>query len=506
VPMNKRESLTSKKDLKDEEIMCEKKIKEYEGTTASMPLCVFNLMNAILGSGILGLANTVANLGVVLFTVMLIGVSGLAFNSICLLLELCDFTGCSSYETLGRHAFGMFGKFLTAINIFVHTMGAMCSFLFIVKFELPEVVEVILGPDHCGMWYTNGDCLVILITLVVIVPLAAAKNIGFLGYTSGFAMCCMILFTGVVVAEKFVIPCPIRDYASVSLEESEHIITTTASEIMSNLTGQHHNTTEEHHCSEKEGSIYEDLKKGLNEQTCDVKSFTWNSNSAYAIPTMVFAFQCHASVLPIYTELSKPTVARMKKVAMISIGNVFVLYFLAAIFGYLTFYSATGAELLLMYSAYNSGSFIILISRLMVLTCVIFSTPLLHYPARKALDQMLFEGKPFSWFRHLGIMVVLLTTVDLLVVFVPDIRLVFGLAGATCASMLVIILPSLFYIRIIPGSYKNPKKIVALSLALIGTMFMVFSVALIILKIVQKSNEKSLDVASTASPQLSTLF
>lgn len=54
---------------------------------------------------------------------MLIGVSGLAFNSICLLLELCDFTGCSSYETLGRHAFGMFGKFLTAINIFVHTMG-----------------------------------------------------------------------------------------------------------------------------------------------------------------------------------------------------------------------------------------------------------------------------------------------------------------------------------------------------------------------------------------------
>ena len=48
------------------------------------------------------------------------------------------------------------------------------------------------------MWYTNGDCLVILITLVVIVPLAAAKNIGFLGYTSGFAMCCMILFTGVV--------------------------------------------------------------------------------------------------------------------------------------------------------------------------------------------------------------------------------------------------------------------------------------------------------------------
>ena len=48
--------------------------------------------------------------------------------------------------------------------------------------------------------------------------------------------------------------------------------------MMSNLTGQQHNTTEEHHCSEKQGSIYKDLEKGLNEQTCDVKSFTWNSN------------------------------------------------------------------------------------------------------------------------------------------------------------------------------------------------------------------------------------
>ena len=64
---NFRKSLTSEKD---EEIMGKRKIKEYEGTTASMPLCVFNLMNAILGSGILGLANAAANLGVVLFTLV----------------------------------------------------------------------------------------------------------------------------------------------------------------------------------------------------------------------------------------------------------------------------------------------------------------------------------------------------------------------------------------------------------------------------------------------------
>lgn len=56
---------------------------------------------------------------------MLVGVSALAFNSIQFLLEMCDFTGSSSYETLGKHAFGKFGKYFTAINIFLHTMGGL---------------------------------------------------------------------------------------------------------------------------------------------------------------------------------------------------------------------------------------------------------------------------------------------------------------------------------------------------------------------------------------------
>lgn len=50
------------------EAMRERRMSQYEGKTAAMPLCIFNLMNAILGSGILGLANAVANLGIALFS------------------------------------------------------------------------------------------------------------------------------------------------------------------------------------------------------------------------------------------------------------------------------------------------------------------------------------------------------------------------------------------------------------------------------------------------------
>jgi amino acid permease len=472
----------------DIEAMRQRRMSSFTGKTASMSLCVFNLMNAILGSGILGLANAVVNLGIVLFTMMLVGVSGLAFNSIRYLLELCDYTGVSSYEALGRAAFGAKGKAFTVINIFTHTLGAMCSFLFIVKYELPEVIRVIIGAEECDMaWYLDGNILVILVTIIVIVPLASAKNIGFLGYTSGFAMACMIFFTGVIVAEYWVIPCPVRNN-TISLEAA------------TDVHGLAHNGTEEEgECASRTSDIFVELEHQLSIQTCDLKTFTWNSVSAYAIPTMIFAFQCHASVLPIKHKLQNPTQGRMKKVAVISIGNVFLLYFMSAFFGYLTFVSATGPELLLMYSEYNPTDPIILISRIMVLICVIFSTPLLHYPARKAIMEQFFEGQPFSWVRHLGIMAGILTTVNLLVIFVPTIRVVFGLAGATCASMLVIILPAVYYIRIAPGALSKPKKMVAMALAIIGVLFMIFSMVLIIMGMI-KPGEDSPTGEPTAHP------
>ena len=41
-----------------------------ESRSFNAPMSAFNVMNAVLGSGILGLANAVANTGIVLFTLV----------------------------------------------------------------------------------------------------------------------------------------------------------------------------------------------------------------------------------------------------------------------------------------------------------------------------------------------------------------------------------------------------------------------------------------------------
>ena len=91
-----------------------------------------------------------------------------------------------SYEEIAEKAYGPRGKMINVICITIHTMGAMCSFLFICKYELPPVVKMLFGIDPCeNTLWTNGDFLVFLTVVFIVGPLAAAKDISFLGYTSG---------------------------------------------------------------------------------------------------------------------------------------------------------------------------------------------------------------------------------------------------------------------------------------------------------------------------------
>nr|XP_039260080.1 probable sodium-coupled neutral amino acid transporter 6 [Styela clava] len=483
---------------------------EPHPATASFAISVFNLMNAILGSGILGLPYAMAQLGIVLF----FNCSILALFSIHLLLKLCDQTNVKAYEKLGFIAFGLPGRIVAACCILLQNIGAMSSYLFIVKYELPNVIMTILGVEHGdGSWYYNGDILVVVVTCAVIVPLASLKNIGFLGYTSGFSISCMFFFTAVVVVKKFQITCPlfsedlftnathaesVNTSMTNSLEEKAtempdlaeqlnstmKIVFETATSFM-NIDSGHSNATvyenTEHILSPIEEKAFH-IYKEVGPQQCEAEAFGMTDKWAYSIPTMTFSFVCHTAVLPIYAELKEPCASRMQNVSNTSISICFILYSLSALFGYLTFYNWMEPELLLMYSYADSADILTLIVRVCVLVAVILTVPLTHFPARKAITFLIFPEKPFAWIRHLGIMVFLLTFINILVVFVPSILQVFGFIGATASTMLVFILPSIFYIRIdeVPIKESLEKKL-SIALCTLGFIVMIQSLTVIII-------------------------
>uniref|UniRef100_A0A672Z4H4 Sodium-coupled neutral amino acid transporter 4-like n=1 Tax=Sphaeramia orbicularis TaxID=375764 RepID=A0A672Z4H4_9TELE len=369
---------------------------------ASFGMSVFNLSNAIMGSGILGLSFAMANTGIVLFTVLLVGVAILSLYSVHLLLVTAKEGGSLIYEKLGERAFGWPGKMAAFGSIIMQNIGAMSSYLFIVKYELPEVIRAFLGlEENSGEWYMNGNYLVVFVSIGVILPLSLLKNLGYLGYTSGFSLSCMVFFLGV---------------------------------------------------------------------------------TAYTIPILAFAFVCHPEVLPIYSELKDRSRKKMQNVSNLSILAMLIMYMLSALFGYLTFYENVEAELLHTFTKVYKFDTMLLLVRLAVLTAVTLTVPIVLFPIRSSITNLLFSGRDFSWTRHLLIAAAILAFNNMLVIFVPTIRDIFGFIGSSAATMLIFILPAAFYLRLVKSlPLRSPQKIGAAVFLVMGIVFMIGSLSLIVL-------------------------
>ncbi|XP_028645167.1 sodium-coupled neutral amino acid transporter 1 [Grammomys surdaster] len=412
-----------------------RKCDEYIPGTTSLGMSVFNLSNAIMGSGILGLAFALANTGILLFLILLTSVTLLSIYSINLLLICSKETGCMVYEKLGEQVFGTTGKLVIFGATSLQNTGAMLSYLFIVKNELPSAIKSLMGEeDAFSAWYVDGRVLVVMVTFGIILPLCLLKNLGYLGYTSGFSLSCMVFFLIVVIYKKFQTPC-------MNVEQN--------STVSANVT-----------------------------DACTPKYVTFNSKTVYALPTIAFAFVCHPSVLPIYSELKDRSQKKMQMVSNISFFAMFVMYFLTAIFGYLTFYEKVQSDLLHKYQ--STGDILILTVRLAVIVAVILTVPVLFFTVRSSLFELAKKTK-FHLCRHVLVTIILLVIINLLVIFIPSMKDIFGVVGVTSANMLIFILPSSLYLKITnQDGDKGTQRIWAALFLGLGVLFSLISIPLVI--------------------------
>ncbi|KAM5341033.1 solute carrier family 38 member 6 isoform 2-T2 [Glossophaga mutica] len=400
---------------------------------------VLNLVNAIMGSGILGLAYVMAHSGIFGFSFMLLIVALLASFSVHLLLSMCIQTAVTSYEDLGLFAFGLPGKVVVAGTIIIQNVGAMSSYLLIIKTELPTAVSEFLPGDYSGSWYLDGKTLLIIICVVIVFPLALLPKIGFLGYTSSLSLFFMVFFALVIVIKKWSIPCPLTL-----------------------------------NCMEQ----YFQISNATDD--CKPKLFHFSKESVYALPATAISFLCHTLILPIYCELQSPSKKRMQNVTNTAIALSFLIYFISALFGYLTFYDKVASDVLQDYSKYLPHDAVVRTVRLCFLCAVLLTVPLIHFPARKALMMMFFSNFSFSWIHHFLITLALNIIIVLCAIYVPDIRNVFGVVGSSTSTCLTFVFPGLFYLKLSREDFLSWKKLRAFVLLILGVLVGNFSLAVII--------------------------
>ncbi|KAL6086798.1 hypothetical protein STEG23_010833, partial [Scotinomys teguina] len=367
-----------------------RKCDEYIPGTTSLGMSVFNLSNAIMGSGILGLAFALANTGILLFLEAFYTVLFQCLLALChgfsLFSEDSNSNSSSLWKISNMEQSKRFSCPLPSTTTRVWSTPPLDFLENQDTSDFGDIAVYIFNKSTIDLfqgnraWYVDGRVLVVMVTFGIILPLCLLKNLGYLGYTSGFSLSCMVFFLIVVIYKKFQIPCM----------NAEHNST-----ISANATDM-----------------------------CTPKYVTFNSKTVYALPTIAFAFVCHPSVLPIYSELKDRSQKKMQMVSNISFFAMFVMYFLTAIFGYLTFYEKVQSDLLHKYDIHK-GDILILTVRLAVIVAVILTVPVLFFTVRSSLFELAKKTK-FHLCRHVLVTIVLLVIINLLVIFIPSMKDIFG--------------------------------------------------------------------------------
>ncbi|KAI0031434.1 transmembrane amino acid transporter protein-domain-containing protein [Vararia minispora EC-137] len=198
-------------------------------------------------------------------------------------------------------------------------------------------------------------------------------------------------------------------------------------------------------------------------------------------PIQVFAFSCSMNIFPIYNEVKVNSQARMNTIIGLAVGGTMLVYEAIAVFGYLTFGSNVGANIIAMYP---STSLLVAVGQLAIAILVLFSYPLQLHPTRNCLDKVIHSGfttvatklsseddvmdyndedyhaaDEMSPFKFFMLTTAILVTGFTVAYFVDDLQM-----GGTTMSF---ILPGLFYWKMFRNESGTSKGVMRAALALV---------------------------------------
>lgn len=290
-----------------------------------------NLINAIVGSGIVGIPYAIQQAGLVAGVGLVCLCALLTEKSLRLLVETAKHASAPSYETTMEAAFGRAGFLFVSINMFIMSYGAMLSYLMIVKDTLPYV----LGVTDLGM----RRAILFLVSVTVMVPLSSQRDMANLAITSRLSVILDICMVCVVVYLA-----PIRE--------------TLASQ----------------------GGFLSVLQNS-----------TLRLDTVFVgLGVLSFAFVCQHSAFIIAGSLENPTRRRWSSVTLRALWVCAGLANLCGATGYLGFLEDTKGNIL---SNLDETAFLPNLARGLLGTTMLFVYPMESFVARHACVVTLFQGR-----------------------------------------------------------------------------------------------------------------
>ncbi|KAL1786432.1 sodium-coupled neutral amino acid transporter 11 isoform X1 [Sigmodon hispidus] len=384
---------------------------EHQGKSCQST-AVFNVVNSVIGSGIIGLPYSMKQAGFPLGILLLLWVSYITDFSLVLLIKGGSLSGTDSYQSLVNKTFGFPGFLLLSALQFMYPFIAMISYNIITGDTLSKVFQRIPGADP-GSLFIGRHFIIVVSTVIFTLPLSLYRDIAKLGKISFISTILTTVILGIIITR------------AVSLGPS--------------------------------------IPK-----TEDAWVFA-KPNAIQAIGVMSFAFICHHNCFLVYGSLEEPTVAKWCRIIHTSILVSVFICVLFATCGYLTFTGFTQGDL---FENYCRSDDLVTFGRFCYGITVILTYPIECFVTREVIANVFFGGNPSSVF-HIILTVVIISAATLVSLLVDCLGIVLELSGVLCAAPLIFIIPSACYLKLSEEPRTHADKIMACVLLPVGAVVMV---------------------------------
>eukprot|EP00158_Paraphelidium_tribonemae_P007889 Partr_v1_DN28387_c0_g1_i2_m78347 putative Solute carrier family 38, member 11 len=369
--------------------------------TSTMPQAVINVVNSVLGAGIIGMPFALDEAGFFMGIFCLLAIAGVVNWTLRILIRSAKLSGRTSYQELAEFCFGVAGFRFISVFQFMFAFGGMSAYLVIVGDTLPLVFRKGLSDDPSGfmVFLTSRRLVLILSTLCVIFPLSLYRDITKLAKTSAFAL----------VSLFFILLCII--FVGPRQDESLREV---------------------------------------------AKLDFIRPNFLQAIGVISFAFVCHHNSFLIYGSLQKPTLDRWGATThwFTSISCFFSLCL--AIPGYLIFGDKVEGNILNNFS-HDSG--IMTFARFLFGLNMFTTFPLECFVCREVITNYFFRGQHLSYKQHF-LMTAALTACCLMIALITcNFGFVLEFTGGFSASFLGYVLPCACFLKVSSSKVLSKKNI-----------------------------------------------
>lgn len=386
-----------------------------------------NLLNTIVGSGMLGLPWAFAQTGWILGSLLLL-CSAVSSSFSLHILSICatKTPQPSSFYSVTEATLPKL-TFLVDLAVFFQCFGVCISYLIVISGLMPQVLS--------GFGVHNGFITErvtwVIIGFCIVAPLACLKNLDALKYTSGFAMlfvvCLTVLITCYATGALGLDPCEDFDILDDGVCEGE--------------------------------------KSNVN----------FSLETFHSLSIFIFAFSCQPNIFAVVNELRKPSQQRFDSVINCSIATALFVYATVSICGYSTYGDEVLSNILMNYPHTPLTS----VTRIFVCLLVAFSYPLLAFPGRQSAlnlwrkyDNDKEPSFDVAGFRWIMVTFCFLISTLIIALLVTDLGIILGLVGATGATVVSYILPGLAYYTLHKDEPADWKLYCSYSLFLAGCVIM----------------------------------